>query len=108
MKTLKQGRQYIDTILSHIGQTLVDAGHISSVSLLARHTHRAFDVYCQKLLVETFNQHCFDLAKNAYALTKMYKFANVCARANVDLADVAQHIMATCDSESHTKLTGVQ
>lgn len=33
---------------------------------------------------------------------------NVCTRENVDLADVVEHILATCDNRSHTRLTGVQ
>ena len=48
--------------MARIGKTLVEAGHIKKSSFTTR-SHRAFDTYCQKILTEAFNQHCFDLAK---------------------------------------------
>jgi hypothetical protein len=41
-------------------------------------------------------------------MTHMYKLANVCMRENVNIADVVEHILATCDNTSHTRLVGVQ
>ncbi|CAG2169590.1 unnamed protein product [Oppiella nova] len=79
---LTRGREYVDKVLYEYVNSIQHLMPNIATNVILNTNRELYNRECYRKMVDTFNEKCFNLSKNTYALHKVHVFINICETLN--------------------------
>ncbi|CAG2175035.1 unnamed protein product [Oppiella nova] len=79
---LTRGREYVDKVLYEYVNSIQHLMPNIATNAILNTNRELYNRKCYRKMVDTFNEKCFNLSKNTYALHKVHVFINICETLN--------------------------